>query len=139
MEQPPNSPAISLELRRKQRNKLAQRAALPVPQRLIDIEADKTTTLTLDFDAEASVVKSGRDKYKMNPTIKIIDESGESGAKIMANFGTKIVYNKQPNTAISVYQKDCRERSGTFKECGNGCDPESQICDTTCTYICEFS
>lgn len=38
-----------------------------------DIEANKTTTLTLDFDAAESI-KSSNNKYIMNPTIKIIQE-----------------------------------------------------------------
>lgn len=36
------------------------------------IDKDETTTLTLDFDLEKSVVSTGSNKYIMNPTIKII-------------------------------------------------------------------
>ncbi len=37
-----------------------------------DIEVNKTTTLTLDFDAEKSVVERGKTgKYNLKPTIKI--------------------------------------------------------------------
>jgi hypothetical protein len=39
-----------------------------------DIEAGKTTTLTLDFDAAESIRETGNGSYRMNPTIKIIQE-----------------------------------------------------------------
>lgn len=39
-----------------------------------DIVAGETTTLTLDFDAKESIKQSGKDGYKLNPTIKIIQE-----------------------------------------------------------------
>ncbi len=39
-----------------------------------DIESDKTTTLTLDFDAAESIKPTSKDNYVMNPTIKIIQE-----------------------------------------------------------------
>jgi hypothetical protein len=38
------------------------------------IEDGQTTTLTLDFDVQQSVHKSGSDKYILNPTIKVIQE-----------------------------------------------------------------
>jgi len=38
------------------------------------IEAGKTTTLTLDFDAKESIKESGEGDYKLRPTIKIIQE-----------------------------------------------------------------
>jgi hypothetical protein len=38
------------------------------------IEAGKTTTLTLDFDVKESVKSTGKDKYVMRPTIKVIQE-----------------------------------------------------------------
>jgi hypothetical protein len=38
-----------------------------------NIEANKTTTLTLDFDAQTSVHQAGS-KYNMKPTIKVIQE-----------------------------------------------------------------
>lgn len=38
------------------------------------IEQNKTTTLTLDFDAKESIKANGKDEYKLNPTIKIIEE-----------------------------------------------------------------
>ena len=38
------------------------------------IYANKTTTLTLDFDVQESVHSSSQDKYIMNPTIKVIQE-----------------------------------------------------------------
>jgi len=39
-----------------------------------DIEADTTTELTLDFDAEKSIFQTGNGQWKMNPTITIIQE-----------------------------------------------------------------
>ena len=39
-----------------------------------DIVEGETTTLTLDFDAKESIKESGKDGYKLNPTIKIIQE-----------------------------------------------------------------
>lgn len=39
-----------------------------------DIVEGKTTTLTLDFDANESIKSTGKDKYVMNPTIKVMQE-----------------------------------------------------------------
>ncbi len=39
-----------------------------------NIEVNKTTTLTLDFDAQKSIHSSGKDKYIMRPTIKVIQD-----------------------------------------------------------------
>ncbi len=39
-----------------------------------DIVQNQTTTLTLDFDANESIKSTGKDKYVMNPTIKVIQE-----------------------------------------------------------------
>lgn len=36
------------------------------------IEANKTTSITLDFDAQESIIQAG-DKYQMKPTIKIVE------------------------------------------------------------------
>jgi len=39
-----------------------------------NIVEKQTTTLTLDFDANESIKSAGKDKYLMNPTIKVIQE-----------------------------------------------------------------
>lgn len=39
-----------------------------------DIVAGQETMLTLDFDAQESIKASGKDAYKMTPTIKVIEE-----------------------------------------------------------------
>lgn len=39
-----------------------------------DIDANTTTTLTLDFDANKSVYSTGNGQWKLKPTIKIIQE-----------------------------------------------------------------
>ncbi len=39
-----------------------------------NIVENQTTTLTLDFDAKESIKSAGKDKYVMNPTIKVIQE-----------------------------------------------------------------
>lgn len=39
-----------------------------------NIVENQTTTLTLDFDANESIKSTGKDKYVMNPTIKVIQE-----------------------------------------------------------------
>jgi len=39
-----------------------------------NIVENQTTTLTLDFDAKESIKSTGKDKYIMNPTIKVIQE-----------------------------------------------------------------
>ncbi len=39
-----------------------------------DIIAGQTTTITLDFDAEASIRSAGKDSYSMTPTIKVLAE-----------------------------------------------------------------
>ena len=39
-----------------------------------NIVENQTTTLTLDFDAKESINSAGKDKYIMNPTIKVIQE-----------------------------------------------------------------
>jgi len=38
------------------------------------IETNKTTTLTLDFDANKSILKTGNNVYELQPVIKIIQE-----------------------------------------------------------------
>ena len=38
------------------------------------ISENETTTLTLDFDIQESVHKTGNDKYIMRPTIRVIEE-----------------------------------------------------------------
>lgn len=51
---------------------------LTIPSRTVkliknfDIEENKTTTLTLDFDAEESVHEAGTGNYVMRPTIKVL-------------------------------------------------------------------
>ncbi|MDO8727736.1 MAG: DUF4382 domain-containing protein [Candidatus Methanoperedens sp.] len=42
--------------------------------RPFNIVENQTTTLTLDFDAKESIKSAGKDKYIMNPTIKVIQE-----------------------------------------------------------------
>jgi hypothetical protein len=46
-----------------------------------EIIEGKTTELTMDFDAEKSIVKTGKGNYKLKPVIKIVtgstDENGE--------------------------------------------------------------
>ncbi len=39
------------------------------------ITSGETTTLTLDFDAAESIKASGKDEYKLQPVIKVIQES----------------------------------------------------------------
>lgn len=39
-----------------------------------DIVQNQTTTLTLDFNANESIKSTGKDKYVMNPTIKVTQE-----------------------------------------------------------------
>ena len=39
-----------------------------------NIDVNKTTTLTLDFDAQKSIHSSAKDKYIMRPTIKVIQD-----------------------------------------------------------------
>ncbi len=39
-----------------------------------NIEGNETTILTLDFDAEESIHKTGNNNYIMRPTIKVIEE-----------------------------------------------------------------
>ncbi len=54
--------------------------ALTIPSKTIklvkpfDIVEKQTTKLTLDFDAKESIKSTGKDKYVMNPTIKVIQE-----------------------------------------------------------------
>ena len=38
------------------------------------IDANQTTTLTLDFDAQKSIHSAGQEKYIIRPTIKVIEE-----------------------------------------------------------------
>ena len=53
---------------------------LKIPSKTVDlispfqIDANKTTTLTLDFDVQESIHSSTQDKYIMRPTIKTIQE-----------------------------------------------------------------
>ncbi|OGI15945.1 hypothetical protein A3K63_01145 [Candidatus Micrarchaeota archaeon RBG_16_49_10] len=43
-----------------------------------DIEEGKVTIVTIDFDADKSVVSTGSGRYKLKPTIKILEAEGES-------------------------------------------------------------
>jgi hypothetical protein len=43
-----------------------------------NIEAGKTTSLTLDFDASDSIVVTGKDKYILKPVVKILSEVSET-------------------------------------------------------------
>jgi hypothetical protein len=53
---------------------------LTIPSRTVklvkpfNIIENQTTTLILDFDAKESIKSAGKDKYVMNPTIKVIQE-----------------------------------------------------------------
>ena len=38
------------------------------------IEAGKNTTLTLDFDAQQSIISTGSGKFNLRPTVKVIQE-----------------------------------------------------------------
>ncbi len=42
--------------------------------RNFDIVAGQNTTLTLDFDAQESIVKAGKENYTLKPTIKVLQE-----------------------------------------------------------------
>jgi len=43
-----------------------------------NIEAGKTTSLTLDFDASNSITETGKDKYILKPVVKILSEVSET-------------------------------------------------------------
>ena len=53
---------------------------LTIPSRTVklvrnfEIEENKTTTLTLDFDAQESIHSAGQSQYTLRPTIKVIQE-----------------------------------------------------------------
>ena len=44
-----------------------------------EITSDKITELTLDFDAQQSIIKTGNDKYKLKPVIGIISNTYSPG------------------------------------------------------------
>jgi hypothetical protein len=63
------------------------------------VQDNQTLTLTLDFDVQKSVHKTGSDKYIMKPTIKVIQEGGagefeaDAGGDYEADVNETIQFN----------------------------------------------
>jgi len=55
--------------------------------RPFEIAADMITKLTIDFDAEKSVIKTGNGKYKMKPVISVTSETYSEGEEIPEGSG----------------------------------------------------
>ena len=47
----------------------------------------------------------------------------------------KIIYN--PSSDLITIRADCKERGGTFSNCGSSCEKD-EICTRICAYTCEF-
>jgi hypothetical protein len=70
-----------------------------------DIEEGKITKLTIDFDAEKSVIKTGNGKYKMKPVIHVTSETysaGEVPEGVSKVFGTVSYYESDEGVLALV-------------------------------------
>ncbi len=69
------------------------------------------------------------------------DKDGASIKKTYKSSGeiTKIIYEVNDNSPLSVCEQDCLERNGFFQECGNICEPGADVCDTVCAVTCTLS
>jgi hypothetical protein len=65
------------------------------------------------------------------------EEGGEAGVPVQEAFPTKIVYTTEVEADTAALEADCRERGGTFNECGSICAPDAGICAEVCAYTCE--
>ena len=100
-----------------------------------EIKAGETTTLTLDFDAQESIHESGKDRYIMRPTIKVI--TPDSGNGNGNGNGEKTIEDKCEESGGTVTNSTCCLSTEDFPDlcligpCG--CAPEDshevQICD----------
>lgn len=62
----------------------------------------------------------------------------DDGVDIEARYSNKIVYSTNNDLDVEDLKEDCRDRNGTFNECGSACGPEADTCIELCTYTCEF-
>ncbi len=63
-------------------------------------------------------------------------EQDSSPVAIQNEFPSKIVYEMDNDTQAMI--EDCKERGGSFDECGNGCAESAEICATVCVPVCEL-
>lgn len=62
----------------------------------------------------------------------------ESTVPVTQIFPDKVIYTTDMNEGKSKYEADCRERGGTFKECGSPCPASAEVCIQVCAYTCEL-
>lgn len=65
------------------------------------------------------------------------EEAPSDEIEISARYPGKIVYTTDAAKDPAPYKKDCRDRGGTFKECGTTCGPDADFCIQVCAYTCE--
>jgi hypothetical protein len=69
-----------------------------------EITSDQITELTLDFDAEKSVIKTGNGKYKMKPVISLSSEtySTEELQEVMGSVSGTVSYYESDEGALAL-------------------------------------
>lgn len=64
-----------------------------------------------------------------------ISQIGE--VEIQEDFATKIVYTSDVDQDKTMYQQHCEDLGGNFKNCGNLCAPDADMCAAVCAFTCE--
>jgi hypothetical protein len=59
------------------------------------------------------------------------EEGTDADVPVQEAFPTKIVYTTEVEADTAALEADCRERGGTFNECGSICAPDvgEELCD----------
>lgn len=63
----------------------------------------------------------------------------DTASLVRDEYATKVVYADRDDLDIAALRADCRERGGTFNECGTPCPPEAEVCAEVCAYTCELA
>src|SRR3990167_9701777 len=83
------------------------------------------------------VLPETNERYDIVGRIDVSDinvQGNAPGTRIpfQAEFPTKIVYATDQSADLNALRADCRERKGTFNECGTVCAPDAETCVAVC-------
>ena len=89
------------------------------------------------------VLPETNERYDIVGRIDVSDinvQENASGTRIpfQAEFPTKIVYTTDQSVDVNALRADCRERRGTFNECGTVCAPDAETCAAVCAFTCNL-
>ena len=93
------------------------------------VEENKTTTLTLDFDAQESISKVQEDRYTMRPTIKVMEPEVSSGKPVVKDSYCT-ASGGQVTTSLCCQSASDFPSSCLIGACG--CSPENSHEVKTC-------